>query len=354
MKVLQLTFHCALNYGAVLQTYALGQVLRSMGHRVLLIDLRPAALTEGYTLHPLGLIKRWHFARFVRRFCPPLTAAVRRPGQLERIAEAADACVVGSDQVWNTGITGVFAADYFLDFPARGCRKIAYAASFGSEHNDWRRDEKDLLRRRLASFRGISVREASAVRSLTELGVVNVTRTLDPTLLLGDLSELLPEAPRPRRDLLCMVFEPETGFLQPALAMAEQLSLTPTVLAREAPDPRIHAVPRPAVIEWVRCFRDAAFILTNSFHGLAMALIFNKPFAVVPGNADRFCRLGELLSLLGLEDRAFGSYAELLTSQRWREAVPYDRVNTVLAGLRRQSMAFLDVQLGSHGRRVRA
>lgn len=48
MKIGILTFHCAVNYGAVLQAYALQEILRSLGHEVYVIDYRPDYLTEAY------------------------------------------------------------------------------------------------------------------------------------------------------------------------------------------------------------------------------------------------------------------------------------------------------------------
>lgn len=48
MKIGIFTFHCAANYGAVLQTYCLQEVLKNMGHEVCVIDYRPKYLIEPY------------------------------------------------------------------------------------------------------------------------------------------------------------------------------------------------------------------------------------------------------------------------------------------------------------------
>lgn len=345
MKINLLTFHCALNFGAVLQAYALGRVLKNMGHEVSLLDLRPPVLAGAITLNPGALWHRWNFARFVHAFCPPRVATTSQPGQLRSLAPEADVCIVGSDQVWNPEITGAFAADYFLDFVAPGCRRISYGASFGRERLDWDEGLRSDVRRWLTAFDGVSMREASGLRLLAGLGVQNASHVLDPTLLLGDFKELLPSRPSPRADLLCMVFEPREAFVQATATMAAQLSLTPVALTRRAPDPRFRGAVLPSVPEWVRRFRDSAFVVTDSFHGLAMALIFNKPFVVVPANPDRFCRLQELLASLKLEDRIFHTYEELREDSRWKSPVSYPEVNQVLMRRREDSMAFLRTQL---------
>ena len=46
MKIGILTFHCAHNYGAVLQCYALQEFLCSIGHDVCVVDYKPQYLKE--------------------------------------------------------------------------------------------------------------------------------------------------------------------------------------------------------------------------------------------------------------------------------------------------------------------
>lgn len=53
MKIGIFTFHCAVNYGAVLQTYCLQEVLKSMGHEVYVIDYRPEYLIDPYKIFVL-------------------------------------------------------------------------------------------------------------------------------------------------------------------------------------------------------------------------------------------------------------------------------------------------------------
>lgn len=50
MKIGILTFHCAINYGAVLQAYGLQEYLKSLGHEVYIIDYRPDYLITPYRL----------------------------------------------------------------------------------------------------------------------------------------------------------------------------------------------------------------------------------------------------------------------------------------------------------------
>lgn len=55
--------------------------------------------------------------------------------------------------------------------------------------------------------------------------------------------------------------------------------------------------------DWFAEFRDADYVVTDSFHGMVFSIISNKPFAIVmnpSGGNDRYI---SLLSQLGLMER---------------------------------------------------
>jgi hypothetical protein len=321
-------------------------VLRNIGHTVTLLDLRPPALVKSRWSSPLAFLMRWHCARFVRRHCPPLVATTQSAGKVLGLAPEADVWVVGSDQVWNPEITGPYAADYFLVGAPAGAKRVAYAASFGSNTlMPWDTGFREKAREWLGAFDAISTREASGLSLLAKLGVPHATRTLDPTLLLGDFGNLLRAPAQPRKELVCMVLGTGNEFAPAIAALSRRLGLTPVILARRSPDLRIRAVPCPSIVGWIRRLHEAAFVVTNSFHGLAMALVFNKPFAVQSFDHPSFCRLRELTACIGLEDRIFEDFGELATDARWMKAVSYSEVNETLGHLRRESLEFLETHL---------
>ena len=153
MKIGILTFHCAVNYGAVLQTYGLCQCLQRMGHEVYVIDYRPAYLLKPYKVFSLN--------RFIAQRCQPIAKRVLRellaiPTRLSRQVKFRhfitrniplvqldlqhkkhdfDAFVFGSDQIWNPYITQLDPV-FFAEAPVfKDAKRITYAASAGSpEH----------------------------------------------------------------------------------------------------------------------------------------------------------------------------------------------------------------------------
>ncbi|MDO4842811.1 MAG: polysaccharide pyruvyl transferase family protein, partial [Phoenicibacter congonensis] len=62
MKIGILTFHYACNYGAMLQTYATQELLRSMGHDVRVVDYRNKSVEDGYAA--------WNFKKDLLKTLP--------------------------------------------------------------------------------------------------------------------------------------------------------------------------------------------------------------------------------------------------------------------------------------------
>ena len=56
MKIGILTFHRAHNYGAVLQCYALQEILKRMGHQVYVIDYRQPWIEDFYRFISMDMI----------------------------------------------------------------------------------------------------------------------------------------------------------------------------------------------------------------------------------------------------------------------------------------------------------
>ena len=107
-----LTFHDALNYGAVMQAYALSRMCRVLGFEVRIVNLK----WSDFLL--LRSKKEWHFRRFRSKYLP--TNTLNAIHKLEDFYSdeklVADYWIVGSDQVWNLDIIGELYPAFFLDF----------------------------------------------------------------------------------------------------------------------------------------------------------------------------------------------------------------------------------------------
>ena len=199
VKVAALTYLNSDNFGSVLQAYALNRTLIKQGYDAYVIDYRKREseeiykifqpnnsryniLTNVYNLFHYGKLKESgeRYSRFREKAIVRTARRYRTEEELMSDPPEADCYVCGSDQIWNTGIRD-FDRSFFLDF-VKDKRKISYAAS---GINKYTTDESiDLIVDGTKDFSALSVREDLAKRRLEERGAKNVSRVLDPTLLL--------------------------------------------------------------------------------------------------------------------------------------------------------------------------
>lgn len=207
MKIGILTFHRAINYGAVLQCYALYKTIEQMGHEVEVIDYRPPYIEKYRKLFSMydfrkrkGVVSKLRFVasslvharskmdanrRFDEFLNSNLTFSriVRKP---EDMPQHYDVIMFGSDQIWSPQICDGFDPIYWGQFPhAPRTRLITYAASLGG-HNQLSDSEWKKAGEYLKSFSAISVREEQLRNDLRlRLGITSEL-VVDPTLLVNE------------------------------------------------------------------------------------------------------------------------------------------------------------------------
>lgn len=357
MRINLLTFHAALNYGAVWQAYALSKTLINMGHAVCIIDLRPPKKTP---LNPVIRLRRQKFERFLKNHLPPFTKIYREAVDLSRDLPVGDTFVVGSDQVWNPSITGRLKYEYFFEFIPDGIRKIAYAASFGKKEVRWSQKQQAHIAFLLNRFDAISVRENSGARICQAIAGVPAVSVLDPVFLLSDsdYASLCSQTYIKDNGLVCYKYDKGSRFLETVDYISKELNMSAYIIDRfrirhmwtipaytiidKFRGKNIKSISLPSPERWLGSLRQASFVFTDSFHGLAFSLILRKNFIVIPANLKRFIRIEELLKELELESRIFHSYDEIRRDYRWKEAIDYNKVNKIISKKIKFSVDFLE------------
>ena len=313
MKVALITILDNINFGTILQAYALARRIEERGCEVEFIDYwRPNSGTwqqvwgilRNKKRGPLGRlvyavsalllvppIKRRLRSFLTRRFA--FTRHYRSIGELRRRPPVADLYLTGSDQVWNSSYNDGVDPAFFLDFTSG--RKCSYAASVGVDAFPARQEAEVL--RLLQAYSEVSVRESLTCGYLRGLGVAHLSYDLDPTLLL-DLEEWkLAIGYKGKRDsvpyLLVYSVEEKNNprIFEVARAIAKQRGLR--LYAVIGGDPfklRKFGCDRIFSFASVPCFLrlmiGADFVVASSFHGTVFSLNFNKEFvSILP---DRF------------------------------------------------------------------
>lgn len=312
MRVGIITLSLENNYGGILQNFALQKVLKDMGHTPM------TCRWTGYT--NLGFIKSalisvckglksfpttpWAYNRARKGLEDFIKQNIkyrlyRDPNKFLRWFKP-DAMVIGSDQVWRPKYNSHLYSAY-LDFvPSGSIKRIAYAASFGVGEWEYSAEQENKCKDLIGRFDAVSVREQSGVELCKEHYGVNAQWVLDPTLLLEkEVYESLCKSIH-KSDESILVYM--VDYSEPIKQQAEELSkITGLPIRIIEADKGVTA--EDSVAKWLAAFRDAKYVITDSFHGTVFSIIFEKQFWTI-GNAERgLSRFESLMQLYNLQDR---------------------------------------------------
>jgi polysaccharide pyruvyl transferase WcaK-like protein len=218
-----------------------------------------------------------------------------------------DVFIVGSDQVWNPS-SNTNLDPYFLTFAPKNKKRISYASSFGVAEVP--PSTIPFYKERLQQFTAISVRESQAVDLVNKILDKPALHVLDPTLLLSknEWSRIskTPDVKKPY--ILLYILSPSDFATRLAESIAIQTGWKIVRICKEATredkNKTIKNIIDAGPSEFIGWFLNASFIITNSFHGTAFSINFNKPFyTIAPSHKTNNSRQQSLLNLLGLEKR---------------------------------------------------
>lgn len=368
MKIAILTLPLHINFGGILQCYALQTVLEHMGHNVTVLnpDLEKVDLSTRVEILSKRLIKtllrkeskfygwktddevtRKHTQSFIKKYIH-----IGNVTDLSLMREDDfDAIVVGSDQIWRPLYYKPIANGY-LKFAKdwTTIRRVAYAASFGTDVWEYSSQETEECASLLNLFDTVSVREYSGKYLCKKYLGKDAVQVLDPTLLLSkeDYLNLVGKSHVVRRNGgLCYYFldiTPEK--LRLTKEIAEKRKLVP--YSGNNPNSEkyyLHFEERVQlpVEQWLASMMDASLVVTDSFHGCVFSILFNKPFLAL-GNVERgMDRFNSLLSLFGLERNLIHDYNREFPM--WNVCLDWKKINERLEAFKKTSLHFLDSSL---------
>ena len=308
MKIGIITQPLRANYGGVLQNWALQQVLIKLGHEPITIDYLPILTIKSYFLFMIKfLILRFVPSRrrkFIRRkyerkplFKDFIRLHIKKTEVCNQYSMKSiepyklDALIVGSDQVWRP-IYNDCLYDMFLQFAEnfKGI-KIAYAASFGVDNWEFSDRQTKICSSLIKQFDAISVRESSGKGLCKNYLGVDAVNVLDPTLLLGkdEYIKLCANVPLVKeRFLAAYVLDSSDKVDKIIVEEADKRGL---IIRRYSADAKAELT----VEEWISIFRDASFVVTDSFHGTVFSILFEKPFRCLTNKNRGNARFIDLL-----------------------------------------------------------
>lgn len=327
MKIGIVTQSISQNYGGIIQNYALQQIIKRLGHDPITIDYRIKTPLWLWVLCTLKTMLLCFIPGKGRKFLPLPKIEPRK----DRIAYFVDAhinltkevssykkelikkyqlngLIVGSDQVWRPISNKYSLYDCYLRFAKdENLVKIAYAASFGVAFWEYSSKQTKRCKDLVKQFSAISVREHSGIALCEQYLGCKAIEVLDPTLLLSakDYSHICKDVPRCNKPYLAAyILDMDEDKRRTIETYASTLHLSVRFVTAGNNL-------RLSVSEWLALFRDATFVVTDSFHGTVFSIINHKDFVSINNKGRGASRFESLLSKFDLNSRLIGKYEDI-------------------------------------------
>lgn len=355
-KIGIITFHRAINYGAVLQAYALQKHLLNLGYEVFEIDYVPRNEIDKYKSFSIKRIKtpRKFLAdlkNLSKNICKNkkfnlflknnmiLTSEKYNEKTLFENYHKFDVLITGSDQVWNYELLNGVDKAYFLNFGDSSLKRISYAASIGK--NEIENEYISEFKSAISVLDYISVREKTAQELLEKMNISNVNVVCDPVFLLDKdtWSKVLPKPKNNGKYILSYMLSKSDEYCRMVEELAKKTKLKIIHFeSRSHYECENESSYTSDPFEFVNLIKNAEYVITTSFHATAFSIIFEKDFYVYPYNKTA-SRVTDLLKKLGLSNRIINSLKEFKEVKH--ETISFEDANEILKKERSRSIEWL-------------
>jgi len=372
-----ITLHYIPNYGAVLQSYALKEVLQRFCNAEI-IDYRQDSREKNFSpeiyiksaiknksirslvILPIKLFKsryNYGFRTVLKEFYKSkfnISNQIKKH-ELELLEKEYDGIIVGSDQVWNPK---VLDGEYTLLLDFYNGKKYSYASSIGVK--ELSENESAIYKNNLQSFSCLSCREQAGTDIINKMFGKNICRTvLDPTLLLTSEEWNVESSNRLYKSGYILVYMVKYDerildimtYLKESAGMDVILITTPFVRAKLGSKGK-GALYKIKPEEWLEYFGKAGFVLTNSFHGISFSINFNKQFyACFDEKSDpngTNSRMENILDLFELNERIISDAKQI----NFDKNIDFGKVNALLAEERKKSFDYINLVIENYVRKT--
>ena len=370
MKIGILTQPLHHNYGGLLQNYALQQSMMTLGHTPMTIDWTTNCNWFGRAMKEIKtfVLSRKNVYKLTKNekkeiykntdcFIEKHIIRTELVNCNKDFAKTSlkyhfDTYIVGSDQTWRP-LYNPYLYAMFLNFTSnQDVKRIAYAASFGTDNWEYSGNQTSKCAKLLQKFDFISVREVTGVQFCKEKLGEEAKLVLDPTLLLDekDYVKLIKHSSESHQSgLLYYILNPDKTPINNIynLAKSSQLDCYSALprysdgnRTKDAVKNHLKECVYSSVEEWLNAFRNADIVITDSFHGMVFSIIFHKKFWVIDNKGRGNARFSSLLGLLKLNHRIVNDIKDL-DQHLLSERIDWERVDSILSKEKKQSLDFL-------------
>jgi len=321
-----ITFHASYNYGSMLQAYALQMFLMDNGIKNEIINFRTNRQKDLYSLYTKRkgikyLLKNMShlfyktslkkkneaFEVFIKTKLVLSNKEYNTLCDLEKSEMKYDVYISGGDQIWNP-IPLDFDWSYYLPFVKNG-KKISYGVSFGQLSSCGDKEIQSKISYYLKQYNCIGVREEGSAQNVRRLISRNPTITLDPVFLINKekyiiLEKKVSNLPNKGYILFYTLFsDRDKKRIISYISRITKLPIVTTNFSNQYDvfnDYYKHYEAGPG--EFLYILHRASLVVTSSFHGTALSIVYNKNFWTIGGNED--ARISHILDVSGLKNRS--------------------------------------------------
>lgn len=388
MKIGIVTYVKCDNYGAELQAYAMQYVYNKLGYDAEVLDLEkqnkdiasslstiiPAVINRFKTY---GIKAPYKIMQLVidvmqrKKAKRKFASEIEKKHQLyiqffnEKIKHSAkyytlksvytedmpyDVYVAGSDQIWNYMHTDYLDV-YFLEFANRfNAKKIAYAASLSVPDIPTRLHAE--YKKYFENMDHIAVRELNGKTIVEKYSSKKATVVLDPTLLISKQewkTNVANEIKKGEKYVLIYTLSGSKYIRNLAKSIAQRIGKDCRVVNiksdfRPEKEDGIEHLYQVGPKEWVGLIMNAAYMVTDSFHGTAFSINFNIPFTTLLNPSSNMnSRALSILEITDLKERIiYDDGSNQLPNSLY---VDYDRVNPIIDEWRKKSENYIHESL---------
>ena len=360
MRIGIITLPLHINYGGILQAYALQITLKNLGHQSYIIEEKKTK-RKGiifivktflkFILYPFRnyfgpQIKRTYEREAINKYCQKFiknNINTKYVSNLRHISpNKFDCLIAGSDQVWRPLYFKNIENAFFSFAENWNIRRIAYAVSFGVNSWEYTEEQTKTCLKLIKKFNALSFRERSGVLLCKNNFHRDSIQVIDPTMLLDrtnyiQLFSCVRNYTSPGNLMVYFINDSvkNNEFVD---NVSNKKNMIPFRVYGKALDNTLPLSQRvqPPVEQWLKGFYDAELVITDSFHACVFSIIFNKPFWVLPNNSGGLSRIESLLSTFNLEDCLI----------RDPNSIPhvsfnFNEINSKLEQLKKESLSFL-------------
>lgn len=338
----------ARNFGAIFTAYALYKYLEKNHYSVLMINKPTELWGNKYNSVEKSSIAM-DFGR--RNYNVSKEYSLEDNPYIGMLCKSCDTFVVGSDQLWNPKVYA-YKYYFFLDFVDSENKKIAYSTSVGATNFEGTKQDKHYCDYFLKRFDRISNRENEAVEMLNNEFGIKSTKVIDPVFLLekADYQKLAEKSTVIEEKPFLFVYILDGNYHKKEYidAVSEKLKLR-VICAYDIERPeaskrylqyeeaKIHTPE-----DWLWYIENAKFIMTDSYHGGCLSVIFNKEFMCFINPLRGENRFKELFGQLQLENRLISQDMKLDDMVKFiKKKINYSKVNSLIENERQRSSEWL-------------